>query len=166
MNDLLKAPYRVRHSRPADHSEIISVVPAWWGGRDLTGLLPRLYFVHFCNTSFVIEKDGGIAGFLIGFLSPANADEGYIHCCGVKPEDRSCGLGHYLYGRFFNLCETHRRTVVKACTSPVNKGSIAFHARLGFEIEAGDIDVDGVAAHRDYNRPGDAKVLFKKNLPL
>lgn len=164
MNETLRAPYVVRNIRPADHPGIVSVVPAWWGGRDLTGFLPRLYFVHFCDTSFVIEKEGGLVGFLIGFLSPAKPDEGYIHFCGVKPEERSQGLGRYLYGRFFNVCETHRRTVVRACTSPVNSASIAFHSRLGFTIEPGDIDVDGVTAHRNYNRPGDTRVLFRKNL--
>jgi ribosomal protein S18 acetylase RimI-like enzyme len=40
-------------------------------------------------------------------------------------------------------------------TGPVNEGSIAFHRRLGFEIEAEVADYDGA---------GEARVLLEKRL--
>jgi len=140
------------------------VMTDWWGGRDLRPSVPKLFLDHFCNTSFVAERDHEMAAFLVGFLSPARRKEGYIHFAGVRPDCRKHGLGRAMYGRFFEFCRQRDRTVVRACTSPVNKGSIAFHTRMGFLIEPGDGMVDGVAVTLDYNRPGDHKVLFLMHL--
>ena len=52
--------------------------------------------------------------------------------------------------------------MVRSCTSPVNRDSIAFHQKMGFAIEPGDAEVDGIPVTLDYNRPGDHKVRFKK----
>jgi GNAT superfamily N-acetyltransferase len=79
---------------------------------------------------------------------------------GVHPDFRKKGIGKILYARFFDICRTHGRTVVRACTSPVNKGSIEFHKRIGFQLDAGDAGNDGLPVTRDYNRPGDHKVRF------
>jgi len=154
----------IRKAELDDHARIISVIPDWWGGRDLRAMVPRVFLMHFCDTSLIVEKDGEMVSFLIGFLSPSRPDEGYIHFVGVHPDYRKLGLGATLYERFFELCRTHGRTTVRCCTSPVNKGSIAFHTRMGFEILPGDGEADGVPVTRDYNRPGDHKVLFKKIL--
>ena len=43
----------------------------WWGGRDLTAMLPKLFLNHFNDTSFVAENNDRMIGFLIGFLSPS-----------------------------------------------------------------------------------------------
>ncbi|MEM7113537.1 MAG: GNAT family N-acetyltransferase [Chloroflexota bacterium] len=155
---------RVRHTIPSDHARIISVMEEWWGGRDLTSMVPKLFLVHFCNTSFVVEKDDELVAFFIGFLSPNRQAEGYIHFVGVNPDYRGTGVGGHLYGRFFQLCRENNRHIVRACTSPVNKGSIVFHTKMGFEIEQGNATVDGVQVTLDYNKPNDPKVLFKKSL--
>ena len=36
------------------------------------------------------------------------------------------------------------RILVRAVTSPVNRGSVAFHQRMGFQLEPGDAQVDGI----------------------
>ena len=77
---------------------------------------------------------------------------------------RDCVYGGVLYERFFEICRKENRTVVRSCTSPVNKGSVEFHKRMGFEIDFGDEVVDGIPVSGDYNRPGDHKVLFSKTL--
>ena len=59
----------VRKTCPEVHQRIITVMKNWWGGRDLTWMLPKLFLVHFCDTSFIIEKDDNLMAFLIGFLS-------------------------------------------------------------------------------------------------
>jgi len=89
----------IRNSRPSDHANIISVLKDWWGGRDLTWMLPKLFLEHFCNTSFVVEKNDRLVAFLIGF-----------------------------------------------------------------RIERGNAEINGIRATLDYNHPGDAKVLFKMTL--
>ncbi|MDA8138063.1 MAG: GNAT family N-acetyltransferase [Desulfobacteraceae bacterium] len=154
----------IRNVTPMDHARVIAVMPAWWGGRDLTASVQKLFFIHFANTSFIAEARDELVGFLIGFLSQAEEDVGYIHFAGVHPDYRKAGLGRVMFEKFFEVCKAHRRWVVKSCTSPVNKLSIAFHQHMGFAIEAGDGMVDGVPVSMNFLRANDPKVLFRKEL--
>ena len=147
----------IRHAQSSDYGRVIQHIDAWWGGREMAPMLPKLFFLHFEGTSFVAEReDGTIAGFLCGFLSQASDDEAYVHFLGVAPDQRGSGLGRDLYERFFATAHEHGRTVVRCVTSPANEDSIAFHQALGFEV-------DRVA--KDYDGPGEDRVLFVKNLP-
>ena len=70
----------IRHAEPADYGRVIARLNAWWGGRDMAPMLPRLFFVHFEGTSYVVDgEDGQLAAFLIGFLSQTDPEEAYIH---------------------------------------------------------------------------------------
>lgn len=82
--------------------------------------------------------------FLIGFLSQSNTKEGYIHFAGVHPDYRGIGLGEYLYEQFYKVCKQNKRDTIRSCTSPVNKGSIEFHKRMGFQVERGNPEIDGI----------------------
>jgi ribosomal protein S18 acetylase RimI-like enzyme len=154
----------IRNTKPSDHQRIISVMKDWWGGRDLTWMLTKLFLVHFCNTSFIIERGDNLTAFLIGFLSQSKVNEGYIHLVGVHPDYRGMGLGEFLYHRFFQICKENHRDTIRSCTSPVNKGSIEFHKKIGFNILKGNAEVDGIQVSLDYNGPNDPKVLFKKKI--
>ena len=154
----------IRNSEPSDHHAIINVLKDWWGGRDLTWMLPRLFLIHFCNTSFIIEKNDRLIAFLIGFLSQSNKDEGYIHFAGVHPDYHGIGIGEYLYEQFYKVCKENKCDTVRACTSPVNKGSIEFHKRIGFYLERGNSKFDDIPVTLDYNKPNDPKVLFRKRI--
>jgi L-amino acid N-acyltransferase YncA len=156
----------VREGRPEDHPRIIAVLEKWWGGRDLTAMLPRLFLDHFCDTSLVVEEEETLVAFLVGFLSPARPEEAYIHFAGVHPDYRGMGIGTGLYRRFFRLCRDNGRRIVRSCTSPVNKGSVKFHRKMGFQVSKGDARIDGLDVTLDYNRPGDPKVCFVKCEPL
>ncbi len=94
---------------------VTAVVDEWWGGRQMAAMLPKLFFVHFRDTSFVAEDDGGLAGFLCGFRSQTFPDEAYVHFVGVDPARRGSGLGRELYERFFAAVAP--RTIVRAVTS-------------------------------------------------
>ena len=84
----------LRTATPADHARILDVMPAWWGGRDLSALVPSLFLEHFAGTSLVAETDDGeLAGFLIGFVSQDHPDEAYVHFIGVDPARRGDGSG-------------------------------------------------------------------------
>jgi ribosomal protein S18 acetylase RimI-like enzyme len=145
---------RIRPAEPNDHAPVVAVVDDWWGGRAMAAMLPRLFFVHFHDTSFVAEDDeGGIAGFLCGFRSQTYADEAYIHFVGVAPAQRGSGLGRELYERFFAAVAPRR--VVRCVTSPANESSLAFHRALGFEVER---VVD------DYDGRGEPRALLRKTL--
>ena len=156
--------FDVRNCQAEDHHRVIGIVEQWWDGRDLTYALPKLFFDHFNDSSYVIQRQGELVAFLIGFLSQSCKDEGYIHFVGVHPSFRGMGLGSHLYRKFFAYCRKHHRRTVKSCTSPVNKGSIAFHVRLGFDIIPGDSTINGVDVHMNYNRQDDPKVLFMKSI--
>ncbi len=143
----------IRRAEPDDYPRVIAVVDEWWGGRQMAAMLPKLFFVHFRDTSFVAEDGAALAGFLCGFRSQTYADEAYIHFVGVDPARRGDGLGRALYERFFAAVSP--RTVVRAVTSPVNERSVAFHRALGFAVERIDEDYDGA---------GEARVLLVRQL--
>jgi predicted GNAT superfamily acetyltransferase len=143
----------IRQAEPADYGRVIEVIDEWWGGREMAAMLPKLFFVHFRDTSFVADEDGDLAGFLCGFRSQTYDDEAYVHFVGVDPRRRGSGLGRELYERFFAAVAP--RTVVRAVTSPVNEPSVAFHRAIGFEVDRIDADYDG---------RGQSRVLLVRNL--
>jgi ribosomal protein S18 acetylase RimI-like enzyme len=147
---------RIRHATPSDYGRVIQHVNAWWGGREMTPMLPQLFFLHFEGTSFVAEdEEGMLVGFLIGFLSQTDPEEAYIHFVGVAPGHRGSGIGKALYDRFFAAVAAQGRTRVRCVTSPVNTDSVAFHESLGFTVESVVPDYDG---------PGEDRVLFVRRL--
>ena len=153
-----------RHVEPNDYRPIVAVVDKWWGGRPMANMLPKLFFVHFRNTSFIAELDGEIVGFLIGFISQNAREEAYIHFVGVHPDFRNIGLGTALYDRFFSVVQHLRCHTVRCVTSPVNRGSIAFHRRMGFSAEASDTVIDGIPIFLDYDGLDEHRVLFVRTL--
>lgn len=142
-----------RSARPDDHGWMSRVVDDWWG-RPIAASLPRLFVDHFWSTSTVVEDDGPVA-FLVGFVSPSQPEQAYIHFVGVDPAHRGAGLGRELYERFFAMARERGAIEVSAVTSPVNTGSIAFHRAMGFDA-SDPID--------DYDRPGAALVKFHRSL--
>lgn len=126
----------------------------------MADMLTKLFFVHFRKTSFVAETDGVLAGFLVGFLSRSFSNQSYIHFADFREQ----GMGRLLYERFFSTSLEYGRDVVRCVTSPVNKGSIAFHNRMGFTMEPSDAVVEGVPVCRNYDGRGGDRVLFVKRL--
>jgi ribosomal protein S18 acetylase RimI-like enzyme len=154
----------IRNVRPTDYPPIISVLDEWWGGRKMSDMLPRLFFEHFRETSFVIEEDNQIAAFLIGFFSQSQPEEAYIHFVGVHPQYRKRGFGRELYEHFFTIMRQNQRSVVRCVTSPVNTGSIAFHTNMGFQIKPQDTQMGGIPYCADYDGLGEHRVLFFKQV--
>ena len=127
-------------------------------------MLPRLFFEHFCDTSFIIEEDGLIAAFLVGFFSQSRPEEAYIHFVGVHPQYRKRGFGRTLYQHFFAAMRQGQRKLVRCVTSPINTGSVAFHKSMGFGIEPGEIEMNGVAYDADHDGPGQHRVCFVRRV--
>jgi ribosomal protein S18 acetylase RimI-like enzyme len=147
-----------------DYYKISPLINDWWGGRQMTDMLPKLFFDHFNNTSFISEENGQIVGFLIGFLSQSMPEEAYIHFVGVHPEHRKNSIAKQLYIEFFRVVKQNGRSVVRCVTSPVNKVSIAYHTQMGFKIEKGDKNIEGIDVHTDYDGLNQDRVLFFKKL--
>ncbi|MGP4041004.1 GNAT family N-acetyltransferase [Gracilibacillus sp. D59] len=153
---------KIRNVTSSDYNVISPLIDEWWGRRQMSDKLPKLFFDHFNNTSYIAEKDGEIVGFLIGFLSQSDLDVGYIHFVGVHPNYRKHHIGKRLYKEFFNVVKKNNRNVVRAVTSPINKVSIAYHTKMGFSIENGDKEVDGVSVFSNYDGKHHDRVLFTK----
>jgi ribosomal protein S18 acetylase RimI-like enzyme len=149
-------PVAIQRARPSDYGRVIGRVNVWWGGRDMAPMLPKLFFIHFEGTSFVAENaDGQLAGFLCGFVSQTDPREAYIHFVGVDPERREEGLGRALYERFFEAVSERGCHTVRCVTSPANEESLAFHTKLGFEVER---------IAEDYDGPGEDRALLVRSL--
>jgi len=159
MNELL-----IRNAEPYDYQVIIKVVNEWWGGRRMSDMLPKLFFVHFQSTSFVAEQYGKIVGFVTGFVSQTFQNEAYIHFVGVNPNSRKSGIARGLYDKFFAAVSNLGIQTVQCVTSPVNKVSIAFHRSLGFSIKESGKLMDGVSIFEGYDGQGEDRVLFYKVL--
>jgi len=154
----------IRHPQQEDYYRIITVVNDWWGGRSMTGMLPKLFFIHFRDTSFIAEVDGEIIGFLVGFLSQTYPEEAYVHFLGVHPNFRKQGVALTLYEHFLNEVRKRGRKTVRLVTVTVNKESIAFHLHIGFEIEPQETKIDGIPFYQNYDGLGGDRVLFVKRL--
>lgn len=153
----------LRSLRESDHGVVVPVVDAWWGGRRVADKLPRLFFRYFAETSFAVEEGGEVVAFLVGIVG-SPPEEAYVHFVGVRPDYRSRGVARRLYEAFFEKARDRGCHSVRAITSPVNKGSIAYHAKLGFDVVPGDGETDGVRVHTNYDGDAKEKVVFRKGL--
>lgn len=156
--------YQIRPIRSSDYRPVISVIDDWWNGRRVADMLPPLFFEHFTNTSFAAERDGELVGFLVGLKSQSRPAEAYIHFVGIHPGERGRGLGWQLYECFFAAVQAPGCELVRAVTAPVNRGSVKFHQRMGFEVEPGDAEVGGIPVRAGYDGKGQDRVRFVKNL--
>lgn len=161
----------VRQARVSDHRTIVECVRRWWGdsrtpdqAHELSLLLPKLFLQFFSSTSLVLEDGAGIKAFVVGFFAADNEDEAYIHFVGVDPKLRGQGVARELYTAFFQRAAEAGRREVRAITSPGNTGSVAFHRAMGFTLEEGDREVDGLPIHSDYDGPGQDRVCFHRRI--
>ncbi|MEH7079227.1 GNAT family N-acetyltransferase, partial [Bacillus velezensis] len=54
----------IRTITSEDYEMVTSVLNDWWGGRQMKDKLPRLFFEHFQDTSFITYGPEGMTGFL------------------------------------------------------------------------------------------------------
>ncbi|MEK6719275.1 MAG: GNAT family N-acetyltransferase [Chloroflexota bacterium] len=156
-----------RRPSEADYLAIVRVVDDWWGGdRRMDGLLPRLWLQHFTGTSWIVESDGRLVGFLIGFVSPDHADEAYVHMVASHPSRRGQGIGRDLYERFFADMRERGVRRVKAITWPGNRRSVGFHRAIGFTVEdgPGTQNLYGIPAYADYDFGREDRVVLVRSI--
>ncbi|MGC5325517.1 GNAT family N-acetyltransferase [Brevibacillus sp. SYSU BS000544] len=154
----------IRMIRESDYPQVISVINDWWDGRPMADMLPKLFFVHFADTSFIVEQEDTMIGFLIGFISQSRPNEAYIHFVGVHPDHRKAGIAAQLYDQFFETIRSKHCDTIRCITSPINKTSIAFHQRMGFAMEEGTSTINGIPVVHNYDGKGNDRVLFVKRL--
>jgi predicted GNAT superfamily acetyltransferase len=74
------------------------------------------------------------------------------------------GLGRQLYERFFAAARQRGCSTVRCVTAPVNTGSIAFHTRMGFQVEKINGVSNRVPCTINYDGNGQDRVLFVRDL--
>ena len=134
-----------------DFGQIVSVIDRWWGG-PTSALAHPLFFHELGDDALVVEDDGRIVGFLLGFVTAAGT--GYIHLVGIDNDYRRRGVGRRLYESFTARALSRGARRMKAITTPGNQGSIEFHRALGYRVEL-------VA---DYAGPGRDRYVFTREL--
>jgi L-amino acid N-acyltransferase YncA len=114
----------------AFQDEVLSLLPAFWGERDVQHLHHPVWFRQFGEAAFAARDGAGILhGYLLGARTPRG---GYAHVIATLPAVRTRGTGRALYARFAAQVAADGGTTVEAITVPTNTGSVAFHQRLGF----------------------------------
>jgi L-amino acid N-acyltransferase YncA len=154
----------IRHAEPDDYDRVIGSVDAWWGGRQMAGMLPRLFFTYFRPWTFVAVHDEVAIGFLAGFQSQTDPGQVYCHFIGVNPDWRGQGVGEALYQRLFVEAASRGCREVLAVTAPTNRSSIAFHTRMGFSFLPGPESDGQVPYSPDFDGPSEDRVRFRKPL--
>jgi GNAT superfamily N-acetyltransferase len=156
--------FQIRHLSPADYPLVISVIDQWWGGRPGGRQASAAIFRALHRHQFR-GRTRRQAGWFPGRVHlPVPADEAYIHFVGVAPAERGSGLGRLLYEAFFRAAEARGCILIRAVTSPVNRGSVAFHQRMGFQLEPGDTEAGGIPVSSGYDGPGNDRVRFLRIL--
>lgn len=154
----------IRNADSCDYDRVIGALDAWWGGRQMAGMLPRLFFTHFRPWAYVAVHGDSVVGFLAGFQSQTDPSQAYCHFIGVDPGFRGQGIGEALYQRLCSDAAAQGCQEVLAVTAPANHGSIAFHTHIDFQPLPGTAIEGDIPYTPDYDGPGEDRVRFRKRL--
>lgn len=132
---------------------IVRVIDAWSGGMSRS-LAHPIFFYELGEMARVVEQDGELIGFLLGFLAPHDPPVGFVHLVGVHPDYRRHGTGRFLYAGFEAEAKARGCKAVKAITTMGNEGSLRFHAAIGWDARE----------EPDYAGPGMPRIVFTKTL--
>lgn len=156
----------LRNIVESDFYDCFSIVKKSWPEFKERESIYHLFTKYFYNTSFVVEKDGKIVSFLLGFLSQVDNETAYIHLVSTEPQYQNKGIASDLYRKFFETAEKMGRKKICLIVNPDNAQSLKFHEKMGFSpTNTGDtISIEGVQAMKDYNGPNNHMVKFTKRL--
>jgi GNAT superfamily N-acetyltransferase len=146
-------PMQTRKITKADFDQIVEVIDRWWGGPIATLAHPIFYY-ELGDNALIVEQEGRLVGFLLGFIVFKAPKTGYVHLVGIHPDYRRQGVGRLLYKDFTERCASLGCLRMKAITTHGNEGSIRFHQALGWNAEE-------VA---DYAGPDRKRLVFTKSL--
>jgi ribosomal protein S18 acetylase RimI-like enzyme len=160
--------YNIRNIVEEDFNQLSCVAEKC---QPMTNMKPTVYHVftkHFKGTSFVIENksNNAITGFLLGLISQDNPNDSYIHLICLDPSLRGKGVAKTLVEKFIQTVSNRGCSRVCLVTKPHNHISIKFYTKLGFESYNSDktVNMDGTSVYKDYDGPGDDKIIFIKQI--
>jgi GNAT superfamily N-acetyltransferase len=139
----------------ADFDHVVEVIDRWWGGPISTFAHP-IFFYELGGNALIVEENGQMTGFLLGFIAHEPVKTGYVHLVGIHPDFRRRGVGRLLYESFTDTCRAAQCVRMKAITTLGNEGSLRFHTALGWD--ATEVD--------HYAGPGRRRIVFTRDLGL
>lgn len=157
----------IRNAKEKDFMSCVLIAQRAWPQFKERESIYHLFCKFFNDTCFVCEREGEIRAFVFGFISQVNSRQAYIHLVAVDPSAQRHGLAQQLYKKFFEAVDALGAREIRLIVNPDNGTSLAFHKKLGFQVDlTGEIvEVDGVLAAKDYNGPGLHMVPFCRTLP-
>jgi ribosomal protein S18 acetylase RimI-like enzyme len=139
-----------------DFARARAVVDDWFG-HPVGLVMHRLFFEQLGPTGVWIEDaHGRPVGFLLGLVSVAEPDLGYVHMHVVDPAWRGRGIGARLYRAFGRTAAARGATRVRALAAPERAASRRFHEGLGFRGREAP----------DHLGPGHHRIVYERDLPL
>ncbi len=135
-----------------DFGDVVSVIDRWWNGPTSAFAHP-LFFHELGDDALVVEDDGRLVGFLLGFVTAHGT--GYVHLVGIDNDCRRRGVGRWLYESFTERVRGRGARRMKVITTLGNQGSVEFHRALGYRVER----------VTDYAGPGRDRYVFTRELP-
>lgn len=138
----------------SDFDEMVQVIDRWWTG-PTAALAHPIFFYELGQAARVVEHNGRIVGFLLGFITVDQPPVGYVHLIGVDPAYRRRSVARRLYESFEDNCRGAGCRRLKAITTVGNDVSREFHEALGWQSK--------VVA--DYAGPGRHRLVFTKDMP-
>ena len=144
---------QTREITKEDFDEIVEVIDRWWDGPMSTFAHP-IFFYELGDKALIVESDGVMIGFLLGFIAHHPVKTGYVHLVGIHPDCRRKGVGRALYDEFARRARLQGAVRLKAITTPGNQGSVEFHRANGYDVQLVD----------DYAGPNRARYVFTRDL--
>ena len=138
-----------------DFDHIVDVIDKWWGG-PMANYAHPMFFYELGDNALIVEDEGRIIGFLLGFSVFKQPKTGYVHLVGIHPDFRRRGVGRVLYEEFTERCRSLGCERMKAITTTGNEGSIKFHQALGWQ----STEVE------DYAGPDRRRIVFTKDITV
>ncbi|MCR3884753.1 MAG: GNAT family N-acetyltransferase [Methanothrix sp.] len=146
-----KGKVRIRRFEPRDFSEAVALDSQAGGGHD--PYLLTFFYENYPTTFLVAEKDGKVAGMVLGFRQTPM--EGRVFWLAVRSGDWGRGIG----GRLLKeLLEIFRRLGVMEVILEVraaNKRAQSLYIDLGFEI---------YTTCNSYYPDGEAAIIMRRPL--
>ncbi len=130
----------------ADFDQIVLMIDRWWAG-PTAALAHPIFFYELGQAARVVEHNGRLVGFLLGFMTSDRPSVGYVHLIGVDPDYRRKGVARRLYESFEDNCRGAGCGRLKAITTTGNDASKRFHEAMGWKAEVVD-DYAGIGRHR------------------
>ncbi len=126
----------------------------------------HLFTKYFKNTSLLLEENGNLKGFLIGFISQDNNENAYIHQLCIEKELRGQNMASNLVREFIRIVSSLGCKKVFLVCKPSNKTAINFYNKMGFSTLYSDqtILIDNTDVFMNYDGLGDDKIVFYKSI--